>query len=446
MPTATRAALIASPYSGAGKTVCTLALLSGLRQKGLRVAGAKLGPDYIDPAFHESTTGHPALALDLWAMHKERLLMLWSLLTQEKDCVLVEGAMGLFDGAVGGGGSSADLADFLRLPVLLVVPCAKMGQSVAALVQGFVQYRPSLSVTGLLLNQIGSARHERLLRNALAPLEIPILGAVPSLPCFALEQRHLGLIQAQEISELRDKIETAGQIIFTYVDRTALLRSTVSVDAERSEIPERSLPGLPPLGRHIALARDAAFGFLYPHFLKKWQAEGVQLSFFSPLRNEAPNPSCDAVFLPGGYPELHAARLSQAQNFRKTMQDYAARGVLIYGECGGYMSLGESLIDAQGTAHPMLGLLPLVTSFATRKRQLGYRLLRPYESLPPPFARMGKEIRGHEFHYATTLKEGSTETHPLFHATDSEGIPLPPLGLRRGSVMGSFAHVIDGGD
>ena len=193
---------------------------------------------------------------------------------------------------------------------------------------------------------------------------------------------------------------------------------------------------LAPLGQHIAVARDIAFAFSYPHLLIDWREQGAEISFFSPLDDEGPSTAAAAVFLPGGYPELHAGRIADASRFRAGMFSAERRGALIYGECGGYMVLGESLIDAEGRRHRMLGLLPVSTSFEKRKLHLGYRRLKPLGDLP-----WSTPLTAHEFHFARILHEGDGEA--LFEATDASGQMLGPIGLRRGRVMGSFAHVID---
>jgi cobyrinic acid a,c-diamide synthase len=193
---------------------------------------------------------------------------------------------------------------------------------------------------------------------------------------------------------------------------------------------------LAPLGQRIAVARDVAFAFAYPHLLIDWREAGAEIAFFSPLADETPDAAADAVFLPGGYPELYAGRLAAAERFRAGLQAAALRGALVYGECGGYMVLGESLVDADGCAHRMLGVLPVATSFAERKLHLGYRRLRPIAGLP-----WAEPLSAHDFHYASIVAEGAAER--LFEAEDAAGAPLGAIGLRRDRVMGSFAHVID---
>jgi cobyrinic acid a,c-diamide synthase len=413
------ALILAAPNSGSGKTMITLGILRALRDRGISVRAAKSGPDYIDPQFHLAASGC-ALNLDPWAMSPDRLCSLAG-----DGLLVIEGAMGLFDGAADGTGSTADLAKALNAPVVLIVDCASMSGSVAPLVAGFSRFDPDVQVAGVILNRVGSPRHERLLRTALAPLGLPVLGAVPRDMALQRPSRHLGLVQAGEHADLEAFIQGAADLITRQIDLDPLLalaRPTVTGNA----------PRLKPPGQRIAVARDQAFAFSYPHMLADWRAQGAEISFFSPLADQGPE-HADFVLLPGGYPELHAGRLSQNHNFMQKMKS-AAQTSLIYGECGGYMVLGERLTDAEGKAHQMLDLLPLDTSFATRKLHLGYRHLTAKDG---PFKGNWK---GHEFHYATTIRATGT---PLFEAQDAEGAPLPAMGLVHGRVMGSFAHLID---
>lgn len=415
--------IIAAPASGSGKTTITLGLLRALRDKKLAVRGAKSGPDYIDPRFHEAACGRACMNLDAWAMTPARIAEL----AAGPELLIIEGAMGLFDGAPPDGkGAVADLARQLHLPVVLVVDAGRMAQSVAPVVTGFAAQDPEVHVAGVILNRVGSPRHATLLHNALAKLDIPVIGTVMRDAGLATPSRHLGLVQAQEHADLESFLDRAAAQISEEVDLDALLRLARPLPVARAQRP------IPPFRRHVALAQDLAFGFIYPHLLQEWVQAGITISTFSPLADDAVPPA-DMVFLPGGYPELYAAQISRAENFMSSLKD-AAQSIDIYGECGGYMVLGETLIDADGAAHKMAGLLPLATSFAQRKLHLGYRNL---EATHGP---MRGRFKGHEFHYATTLK---ADGPPLFEATDAEGTPLPPMGLRQGRVSGSFAHIID---
>ncbi|MEO9774209.1 cobyrinate a,c-diamide synthase [Roseibium sp.] len=429
-----RGVLIAAPSSGAGKTTLTLALLRALRSTGCSVVSGKSGPDYIDPKFHEAASGVPCINLDAWAMTPATLRTLAAGQADGHDLFLVEGAMGLFDGAAGGGGSAADLAAKLGLPVVLVVDCARQAQSVAALVHGFQSFDKDIRLAGVILNRVGSARHETMLRTALAPLDIEIVGALPRSDDLILPERHLGLVQAGEHDDLEAFLDQAAAHCRAHVGLAAL--ESLALPLAPAGPADVHLPA--PLGQRMAVARDVAFAFAYPHLLDFWRSEGVDLSFFSPLADEAPDRHADAIYLPGGYPELHAGKLARADTFRTAMTRAAGAGKLIYGECGGYMCLGAGMVDASGERHGMLGLLPLETSFENRRRHLGYRMLRPLGGLP-----WQGQLAAHEFHYASIVSEGPAEW--LFAAEDAEGTALDQMGLRAGSVMGSFAHVISSG-
>ncbi len=451
----TRGLLIAAPASGSGKTTVTLGLLRLLRRLGRPVAPAKAGPDYIDPAFHAAACGRASVNLDVWAMRPAALAGLAAAQAgagspgaDQDELLLVEGVMGLFDGGPGGAGSSAELADRLGLPVVLVVDAKAQAQSLAALARGFRDHRPELMVAGVVANRVGGERHAALIREALDAVGLPLLGALPRRDDLALPSRHLGLVQAVEHPELEALLERAADWVAESLDLTALLALAAPLAPGGGAAGQPSggaLPGLPPPGQWIAVARDAAFAFAYPHLLAGWRAAGAELAFFSPLQDEAPDPAADAVFLPGGYPELHAGRLAAARAFLDGLRAAAARGAWIYGECGGYMTLGETLIDAEGRGHALAGLLPLTTSFAERRLQLGYRALR--SRAPTPFGPAGSGFRGHEFHYASVVAEGAARDGGgrLFAVEDAGGERRPDAGLAVGTVAGSFLHLIDAG-
>ena len=425
--------LIAAPHSGSGKTTVTLGILRALRHRGISVASAKAGPDYIDPAFHAAASGRECVNLDPWAMRPELLLKLAHDQSVDADCLVVEGMMGLFDGAADGKGSSADLAQLLGLPVVLLVDCAKQSHSLAALVSGFVNFRPGLTFAGVILNNVASPRHEAMLRQALASLSTPILGVLPPSPALSLPSRHLGLVQSAEHHNLELFIAAAARAVEAGIDLETLLqighRAGNYGKSDEIDI-------IPPPAQRIAVARDQACAFSYPHIMTGWKKAGAELSLFSPLENEAPRVDCGMVYLPGGYPELHAAQLSEANKFRAGMEAARGRGAVIYGECGGYMLLGEGLTGADGARHRMLGFLPLETSFAEKKRHLGYRRLKGAAGSPFP-----DRYTAHEFHYSTVERQGAGQA--LFAAEDALGNDLGPAGLVDGNVCGSYMHLID---
>lgn len=423
---ATMSLLVAAPASASGKTVVTVGLVRALALRGLPVRAAKVGPDYIDPGFLAAAAGAPAVNLDPWAMRPALLDHLAA-----DACLVVEGVMGLFDGAASGVGSSADVARRLGLPVVLVVDARRQSQSVAALVHGFATFDPAIHVAGVILTRVAGPRHERMLRAALAGGAVPCLGAIAHEARLALPSRHLGLEQAVERTDLEARVDAIARVVADHCDIATLAALAAAPAPAAPAAPPPA--ALPPLGQRIAFARDEAFGFVYPHLLEGWCRAGASLHPFSPLAGEAPDGTADAVFLPGGYPELHAGRLAATPAWREGLRAAARAGARIYGECGGYMALGEGLIDGDGTRHAMAGLLPVVTSFARPRRTLGYRQLVHHGTMFP------RHLRGHEFHYATVAAEGP----PLFRAADSTGADLGTMGTVHGAVAGSFVHLID---
>lgn len=414
--------IIAAPTSGSGKTTITLGLLRALRNRGLNIRSAKSGPDYIDPQFHAAACGTACYNLDAWAMSHAKIKTIASGDTP----LIIEGAMGLFDGAPPNGkGATADLARILDVPVILVVDAGSMAQSIKALISGFANHDPDVQIAGIILNRVGSERHARILRTALADISIPIIGHVLRDNALSRPSRHLGLVQPSEMDDLERFLNTAAHTVAQALDLDLLLslgRPILKVAAQHpSQTPKT-----------IAIAHDAAFAFRYALDDVTLQAKGCTLRYFSPLAND-PVPEADEIILPGGYPELHAKTLSQADAFLTSLRD-AAKTTPINGECGGYMVLGETLIDADGIKHRMAGLLGLTTSFETRKLHLGYRTLKRAD---------GATLKGHEFHYATTI---SAEGTPLYEAFDAEDTPLGPIGLIAGNVSGSFAHIINSED
>ncbi|MCU0893147.1 MAG: cobyrinate a,c-diamide synthase [Rhodospirillales bacterium] len=433
--------IIAAPASGSGKTVVTLGLLRHLANAGTAVASAKVGPDYIDPAFHAAASGRACVNLDAWAMPASMLRAAAAGLARSADLVVCEGVMGLFDGATAREGSTADLAAALGWPVILIVDARAQAASAAAIVRGFATHRADVGVAGVVFNRIGSERHAAVIAEAcaLSAPEVAVLGFLPRAGGLALPERHLGLVQAREHPELDEFLDAAAAVIARRVDVQALIalaRTGMLAEADQGQVTP-----IPPLGQRIAVAEDAAFAFRYALVTAGWRAAGAEILPFSPLADEAPDVTADAVYLPGGYPELHAGRLAAAGNFLAGLRAAAARGATVFGECGGYMVLGRGLIDAEGQRHAMAGLLPLDTSFADRGLHLGYR--RATLAVPTPLGPAGSRYLGHEFHYARTLSEGPGTA--LLRAFDATGRDLGPTGLAEGSVFGSFVHLIAAG-
>jgi cobyrinic acid a,c-diamide synthase len=429
--------MIAAPRSGSGKTTIALGLLRAYRRRGLSVVGLKSGPDYIDPAFHAAAAGVEGVNLDSWAMAPDLLAALAWRASAGRALALCEASMGLFDGVPsprGRSGSSADVAAALGMPVLLVVDVSGQAQSAAAVVKGCATYDDRLKVAGVIVNRVGSERHRRLAVDAIEALGLPVIGALPRSEAIALPERHLGLVQAGETEALDARLDAIADFVEAHVDCSRA--TAIAGDLGFAQAPAVAVALRPP-GQRIALAHDAAFSFIYPHLAQGWRAAGAEIVAFSPLADEPPPSDCDICWLPGGYPELHGGRLAAAERFRDGLRRFAETRP-VHGECGGYMALGASLVDASGVSHRMAGLLDVETSFAKRRMTLGYREARLAASCA--LGVKGAALRGHEFHYATIASAGSDD--PFAFVTDAYGAAASPQGSRRGLVTGSFFHVI----
>ncbi|MES2539295.1 MAG: cobyrinate a,c-diamide synthase [Pseudomonadota bacterium] len=430
--------LIAAPASGTGKTTVMLGLLGALRDRGLKVQPFKNGPDYIDPAFHRAASGRWSFNLDTWAMPPG---MLDGMLTvaDGADLVLAEGSMGLFDGVAApgatGNGASADLAQRMGWPVVLVIDASGQAQTAAAVAQGLARFRPGVRVAGVILNRVASPRHEALIRDGMAEAGLVVLGVLPKRAAIAMPERHLGLVQAEEQPALQALIAEASQLVRDCVDLDALIAAAATTAQQTP------LARIIPPGQRIALARDVAFSFVYPHLLHGWRAAGAEVLPFSPLADQSPDPTADVCWLPGGYPELHGATLAGADRFRTGLRAFAAAKP-VHGECGGYMAMGEAIVDKDGVRHQMAGLLGLVTSYEKRKMHLGYRSATLAKAMPGH--PVGSLLRGHEFHYSTILTQPDA---PLAQVTDATGTAVAETGSTRlqpggGLSTGTFFHLI----
>lgn len=430
--------LVSAPASGTGKTTVTLGLLAALRARGLAVQPFKSGPDYIDPAFHTAAAGRVSVNLDSWAMRPDVLDGLVGA-AAGADLVIAEGSMGLFDGVAKAGetgsGASADIAARMGWPVVLVLDVGGQAQSAAAVALGFAAMRADVKIAGVVLNKVASPRHEALVRDGMERAGVRVFGALPRRASVALPERHLGLVQAEELPKLTAFMQEAGDFVAGHVDLDAVLAAAMPTRAAGA------LVAVKPPAERIALARDAAFSFVYPHLIDAWRRAGATILPFSPLADEAPDDSAGVCWLPGGYPELHAGRLAAASVFRTGLRAFAATRA-VHGECGGYMALGAGLVAADGTRHEMAGLLGLETSFEKRRMHLGYRLAETLTQTPGHGA--GARLRGHEFHYASILSQPDA---PLARVVDATGAEVAETGSWRGSdaggrVTGTFFHLI----
>jgi len=412
--------LLAAPHSGAGKTTFSLALALALRERGLKVQAFKVGPDYIDPTHLEAATGRRPYNLDGFFLDEEGLRSLFRHGARGADFALVEGVMGLFDGKdpLGRVGSTAQVARLLGLPVALVVDAKGMAGSIAALVRGFRDHDPEVRLVGVFANRVGSERHAELLREALAPLGLPLLGWLPQDPALALPERHLGLVLAGEVAPPLEALRRAVR-----VDLEAPLRLAQAAPP----LPEAKpfLPKRRPPRARVAYAWDRAFRFYYPEALELLEALGAELIPFSPLEDEA-LPQADALLLGGGYPELFAERLSANGAMREAIRRFPGP---VVAECGGYMYLSQGLWVGE-SFYPMVGLVPGEARMADRP-VLGYREVEALRD--NPLALRGEVFRGHEFHYARLPQSPS----PAWRRVGGEEVE----GYTDGRVLASFVHL-----
>ena len=436
---ASKGLMIAGLASGSGKTMVTLGLLRALARRGKTPAAGKTGPDYIDSGFLSAAAGRKAVNLDQFAMSKPLLAHLAA--DQAGETLIIEGVMGLFDGASGNAGSSAALAEALDIPVILVMDIRHTAQTAAMIAAGIASLLPAGRIAGAILNHVASPRHLALVSEALAAHQIPLFGSVPSRDGLAVPSRHLGLVQAADFDNagLEMILDHSADLIDEYCDLDAILDAAQRLPTAGKAVAALPLPVTNPLAinqpaKTIAVANDAAFGFAYHHLLAGWQQQGAEIQPFSPLNDEKPADDADFIFLPGGYPELHLPTLSRNRQFLAGLTKAATANIPIYGECGGYMVLGTGITDASGNRFDMAGLLDVETSFANKKRHLGYRKFTPIE----PFFWNGPFL-GHEFHYTNVVSASGT---PLFTAHDANDQPLGMVGLRKGSVAGSYLHII----
>lgn len=408
------ALFISAPASHQGKTTLTAGLARYHRQQGRQVRVFKTGPDFLDPYVLEQASGHTVYALDLWMNGEDDCRQRLYAAAAEADLILIEGSMGLFDGTP----SSADLAQLFGVPVAAIIDAAGMAQTFAAIAHGLATFRPGLPFYGVLANQVASARHAEMLTSTL-PASLNYLGAVMRQPDMGLPERHLGLVQAQEVDDLEARLQrAAAQLASTHL---AELPPAVAFQPATA-------PKLPRLldGMRIAIARDTAFSFIYPANVQMLQALGAELHYFSPLADEA-LPDCDAVWLPGGYPELHLAALAGAQHSRASLHAHVAAGKPLYAECGGMLYLLDSLADKQGQRENMLGLLPGHARLNTRLSALGLQQLQLD----------GEMLRGHTFHYSSL----DTPIAPLTHASRATGSGQGEPVYRHGSLLASYLHL-----
>lgn len=434
-PSRTQGVVIAGPHSGVGKTTVSLALIAAARGRGLRVQPFKVGPDFIDPGHLAMAAGRACHNLDGWMLSREANLEIFRRQAHGADLVVVEGVMGLFDGYDGQSeaGSTAQMAKWLKLPVVLVVDARSLARSAAALVHGFATFDPGLSLAGVIFNRVGSSTHAAYLRQALeAAGEVPFLGGLLRNPDIALPERHLGLITAED--HPLDAVQLAHLAHW--------LEEQLNLDQFLADLPflhleeePESLP-LPPEVR-LGVARDQAFCFYYAENLAWLRRFGAEIVCFSPLRDRV-LPEVQGLYLGGGYPELYARQLSANQAMLTALREKAAAGIPIYAECGGLMYLSRVLWDQKGECFPLAGILPFEVRMLGRRKALGYREVT--FSADTILGPAGTTVRGHEFHYSEIV--AGKETVPSAYALAPRlGQAEKQEGYSLGNILASYVHL-----
>ena len=414
--------LIAAPASNSGKTIITLGLIKALKDKGLSIQPFKCGPDYIDPLHHSQVAGCQSYNLDVWMSDDEHISNLYGEKMQNADVGIVEGVMGLFDGAKRDKGSSAEIARILDLPVILVVNAAATAYSVAPLIYGFKNFNPDVKVKGVIFNKVSGESHYRFLKEAADDAGVSSLGYVPKNEALTMESRHLGLSLSDNQNMLK-AVGVASQLIDAHVDLDALLKIS-ACDVYRASV---SVAKKLNSGLKVAVAHDEAFNFMYPANVDRLNEIG-EVVYFSPLKDRA-LPNCDLVWFPGGYPELFAKALSENTEMLDAIKMYEKGGGKIVAECGGMMYLGRSVSLIDGEAYAMTGVFDYTTTLQNMKLKLGYRTVQIF----------GKEFKGHEFHYSSIENDDVKKATAIAITARGAFVDMPIY--RNQNCWSSYFHI-----
>ncbi|MFO7861646.1 MAG: cobyrinate a,c-diamide synthase [Desulfosalsimonas sp.] len=430
--------VVAAPASGSGKTTITLGLLAALTRKGIDTAAFKIGPDFIDPGLHGEITGQPGRNLDGWMLDQNTNLEIFSRGADGAKMAVVEGVMGLYDGFSGGSeaGSTAQMAKWLGLPVLLVVDAGRMARSFAAMVKGFVEFDPKVRFCGVVANNAGSPAHIRYLEEAMADIsEIALLGAIPKDAGVGIPERHLGLFTAEDKVISDQRTHALADLVSTHTDLDRLITGL-------DEIPLKQLANRlrPEPVVRVAVAKDPAFCFYYQDNLDVLEEQGCQIVFFSPVNDTDLPENIHGIYLGGGYPELYAQALSENLSMRRALQTAVRADMPVYAECGGFMYLCKSLEDQNGQIFEMAGVFGFQTVMAKRLCALGYRQIRFLKNTPLDPA--GTVVRGHEFHYSFIRDPKADKTAPdVYETADRAGKNRTAPGWLTNQCLGSYVHL-----
>jgi len=446
-----QAIVIAAPMSGSGKTTVTLGIMECLKRRGLAVAPFKVGPDFIDPGWHQLVTGRPSVNLDGWMCPERFVRETFDLNTRGADIAVVEGVMGLFDGidGVSDAGSTAQVAKILASPVILVVDAKSQARSAAALVQGFVRFDPQLQVAGVIFNNVGSANHARILREAMETSlpEVKVLGCLPRDESLRIPSRHLGLVTAEENPLSEDFLDSLAGVIGEHLDLDELMALSSRGQVYTFHNTFVECVDLTPKKIRIAVARDRAFCFVYEDNLRLLRDAGAEIVGFSPLSDTHLPHGIGGIYLPGGYPELFAETLSANQSMIDEITAAIESGMPVYAECGGFIYLSQGVRDNASPGNsatvdcqsmiPLVGIFPVSTRMLPRRKALGYREVElSVDSILGP---AGTIARGHEFHYSE-MEEMPQEVERLYEVRKN-GTVIAAEGYLYRNCLASYLHL-----
>ena len=430
--------VIAATQSGSGKTTIVTGLLAALKEKGLKVQSYKVGPDYIDPGYHEIASGRPGHNLDTWLVTEEKLAEIFVRTADDADIAIIEGVMGLYDGGKNGISSTASVAKLLDAPVLLVINAKSMGESAAALALGFKQYDPTVNIAGVILNRLGSPTHRQMIEEALERLDIPVFGAVGRNDKMNMPERHLGLLPVQENNSEAEVVAEIGRTVGASVDIEKIIGLAES--APEIELPARNT--LPEKRRvRIAVARDDAFTFYYPESIYQLEISGAEIIPFSPLHDRE-MPEADGLILGGGFPEMFASELYGNESMRASIGEAAKSGMPIYAECGGFMYLMKEMVDFDGNHFPMTGIIPDSVTMNKKLQTVGY--VAATMEKDTVLGRKGTVLHGHEFHFSSECapENINPEEYPrAFTFQRMRKIPPYLAGYAKDNILGSYLHL-----
>lgn len=425
--------VLAGVSSGVGKTTVVTGLLRVLRDQGLAVQPFKVGPDYIDPGFHEKAAGRDSYNLDTWLVPEERLVSTFCTLAAGVDLSVIEGVMGLFDGGAAGVSSTAHIARLLQAPVVLVMNCRSMGQSAAAVALGYREYAPDVKIAGVILNQLGSDNHEQIIREAMAGIGMPVLGALHRTDALQTPERHLGLTPVTE-TETDALIAHMAETVGAGLDLAAIRSVAESAPVLFPETEETAGEKTPV---RIGVAKDEAFTFYYPTSLSALAEKGAVLVPFSPLADET-IPDVDGLLFGGGFPEMFLEKLAANVSLKTSIKNARDAGMPIFAECGGLMYLCREIFDFEEKEYEMVGLVPAVCRMQKKLQRVGYvtaKALR--ESI---LAQAGETLRGHEFHFST-MEPDASDFPWAYELTGSRQKEAHREGYAAGAVLASYLHI-----